>query len=49
MLILGIGVVIAMIFSLDIGEALFSGKVFYPMLVANLLVAPFLEKYLKLK
>ncbi len=49
MLILGIGVVIAMIFSLDIGEALFSGKVFYPLLVANLLVAPFLEKYLKLK
>ena len=48
-LILGIGVVIATIFSLDIGETLFSGKVFYPLLVANLLVAPFLEKYLKLK
>ena len=48
-LILGIGVVIAMIFSLDIGETLLSGKVFYPLLVANLLVAPSLEKYLKLK
>jgi len=48
-LILGIGVVIATIFSLEIGETLFSGKVFYPLLVANLLVAPFLEKYLKLK
>lgn len=48
-LILGIGVVIAIIFSLDIGETLFSGKVFYPLLVASLFVAPFLEKYMKLK
>ena len=47
--ILGVGVVIAMIFGLDIGDMLFSGKVFYPLLAINLLIAPFLEKYLKFR
>jgi len=45
---MGIGVVITMIFSLDIGETLFSGKVFYPMLAVSSLVSPFLERYMKL-
>ncbi len=45
----GIGVVTAMIFSLDIGETLFSGKVFYPLLIASFIAAPFLESFLKLK
>jgi hypothetical protein len=48
-LILGVGVVIAMIFSLDIGETLFSGKIFYPLLVVSFLVSPVLEKYIKFK
>lgn len=48
-IILGVGVVIAMILGLDIGEVLFSGKVFYPLLVISFLIAPFLEKYLKFK
>ena len=48
-LMLGIGVVIAMIFSLDIGETLFSGKVFYPLLIASFIAAPFLERFLKFK
>ena len=47
--ILGVGVVIAMIFGLDIGEVLFSGKVFYAMLAVSFLVAPLLEKHLKFR
>ncbi len=45
----GIGVVTAMIFSLDIGETLFSGKVFYHLLIASFIAAPFLERFLKFK
>jgi hypothetical protein len=45
----GIGVFIAMIFSLDIGEVLFSGKVFYPLLAISFLVAPLLERHLEFK
>lgn len=45
----GVGVVIALIFSLDIGEVLFSGKAFYPLLAVSFLVAPLLEKHLKFK
>jgi len=48
-IILGVGVVIAMIFSLDIGETLFSGKIFYLLLVAGFLLSPFLEKHMKFK
>ncbi len=48
-LILGVGVVIAMIFSLDIGEIFFSPNLFYPLLVVSFLVAPLLEKYMKFK
>lgn len=48
-LFLGVGVVAAIIFSLDIGEVLFSGKVFYPLLAVSFLVAPLLEKHLKFK
>jgi len=48
-LFLGVGVVIAMIFSLDIGEMLFSEKVFYPLLVVSFLTAPLLERHLKFK
>jgi len=48
-LFVGVGVVIAMIFSLDLGEVLFSEKLFYPLLVASLLVAPLLERHLKFK
>jgi hypothetical protein len=47
--IVGVGVVIAMIFSLDIGEMLFSGKVVLPLLVVTFFVAPFLEKHMKFK
>lgn len=46
---MGVGVVIAMFFSLDIGEVLFSGKVFYPLLAVSFLVAPLLERLLKFK
>ncbi len=45
----GVGVVIAMIFTLDIGEVLFSGKVFYPLLAVSFLVSPLLERHLKFK
>jgi hypothetical protein len=45
----GVGVVIALIFSLYIGEVLFSGKVFYPLLAVSFLVAALLEKHLKFK
>ncbi len=48
-LILGVGVVIAMILSLNIGAILFSGKVFYPLLAVNFIVSPLFEKYLKFK
>ncbi len=48
-LFLGVGVVAAIIFSLDIGEVLFSEKVFYPLLAASFLVAPLLEKHLRFK
>jgi hypothetical protein len=48
-LMLGIGVVIAMIFSLDIGETLFSAKVFYPLLIVSFIAAPLLERFLKFK
>jgi len=48
-IILGVGVVIMMIFSLDIGETLFSGKIFYPLLVVSFFAAPFLERFLKFK
>jgi len=47
--IIGAGVVIAMIFSLDIGETLFSAKVVLPLLVVAFFVSPFLEKYMKFK
>jgi hypothetical protein len=47
--IVGVGVVIAMIFSLDIGETLFSGKVVLPLLVVTFFISPFLEKYMKFK
>jgi hypothetical protein len=49
MIFVGVGVVIAMIFSLDIGEVLFSGKVFYPLLAVSFLAAPLLESHLKFK
>jgi hypothetical protein len=45
----GVGVVIAMIFSLEVGEVLFSGKVFYPLLTVSFFVAPLLERHLKFK
>lgn len=45
----GVGVVIAMIFSLDIGEMLFSGKVFYPLFAVSFLAAPLFERHLKFK
>ena len=48
-LFMGVGVVAAIIFSLDIGEVLFSGKVFYPLLAVSFLVAPLFEKHLKFK
>jgi hypothetical protein len=48
-ILVGVGVVIAMIFSLDIGEVLFSGKVFYPLLAVSFLTAPLLERHLKFK
>jgi len=49
MIFVGVGVVIAMIFSLGIGEVLFSGKVFYPLLAVSFLAAPLLESHLKFK
>jgi hypothetical protein len=48
-LLVGVGVVIAMIFRLDIGETIFSGKIFYPLLIVGFLLAPIFEKYLKYK
>ena len=47
--LLGVGVVIAMIFNLDIGETIFSEKIFYPLLIVGFFVAPFLEKHIKFK
>ena len=48
-LFVGVGVVIAMIFCLDIGEVLFLGKVFYPMFAVSFLAVPMFERHLKFK
>lgn len=45
----GVGVVVAMILSLDIGAVLFSGKIIFALLAASYLVAPLLERHLKFK
>ncbi len=45
----GVGVVVAMILSLDIGDVLFSGKIIFALLAASYLVAPLLERHLKFK
>jgi len=49
MIIAGVGVVVAMIFSLDIGETLFSGKVFYPLLAVNFYASPLFEKFFEIQ
>ena len=48
-LLVGVGCVIAMIFELDIGETLFSDKIFYPLLLVGFFASPVFAKYIKLK
>jgi hypothetical protein len=48
-ILIGIGIVIAMIFQLDVGETLFSEKIFYPLLLVGFFAAPVFAKYIKYK
>jgi len=48
-LVVGVLSVIAMIFSLDVGGRIFSGSFGVPAFIVSFLLAPLLEKFIKLK
>jgi hypothetical protein len=47
--IIGLGMVIDMIFKLDLGDKLFSDIFIYPLLLVTFCISPIIEKYIKFK